>query len=146
MEQWRYRSTTLNLGNRWREWSASKFGRFNPREIAPSTHWIWGCVSPTVGMDAMEKRKILCSLAIEHVVRRCTDWAIAALVTKTTVQNNTLMLVDLLFKDEIKFRYLGTTVTNKNYIRNEIKSRSSYSKDCYIQFRITFISVFHPQF
>jgi hypothetical protein len=32
---------------------------FIPRERAPSTHWIGGWVGPRVGLDAVEKRKIL---------------------------------------------------------------------------------------
>jgi hypothetical protein len=28
------------------EWSASHPGRFTPRERAPGTHWIGGCVGP----------------------------------------------------------------------------------------------------
>jgi hypothetical protein len=35
-----------------------------PHERPPSTHWKGGCVGPTVGLDAVEKRMI------------CTTWAI----------------------------------------------------------------------
>jgi hypothetical protein len=47
MGEWRYKSIILDLGNRW--------------ETAPSIHWIGGCICPTAGLDAMEKRKISCS-------------------------------------------------------------------------------------
>jgi len=33
------------------EWSASRSGRFTPRERAPSTHWIGGWVGPRAGLD-----------------------------------------------------------------------------------------------
>jgi hypothetical protein len=36
------------------EWSASRPCRFNPRERAPSTHWIGGWVNPRAGLDAVE--------------------------------------------------------------------------------------------
>jgi hypothetical protein len=41
------------------EWSASRPGRFTPRERASSTHWIGGWVGPRAGLDAVVKRKIL---------------------------------------------------------------------------------------
>jgi hypothetical protein len=37
------------------EWSASRPGRFNPRERAPGTHWIGGWVNLRAGLDDMEK-------------------------------------------------------------------------------------------
>jgi hypothetical protein len=37
------------------EWSASRPGRFTPRESAPGTHWIGGWVDPTAGPDDVEK-------------------------------------------------------------------------------------------
>jgi hypothetical protein len=40
------------------EWSASRPGRFTPREGGPGTHWI-GWVGPRAGLDNMEKRKFL---------------------------------------------------------------------------------------
>jgi hypothetical protein len=39
------------------EWSASRPGRFTPGEIATGTHWIEGWMSPSAGLDAVEKRK-----------------------------------------------------------------------------------------
>jgi hypothetical protein len=41
------------------EWSASCLCFFNPGERAPGTHCIGGWISPNVGLDAVEKRKIL---------------------------------------------------------------------------------------
>jgi hypothetical protein len=38
--------------------SASRTGRFIPRERAPVTHWIGGWVGPRAGLDAVVKRKI----------------------------------------------------------------------------------------
>jgi hypothetical protein len=40
------------------EWSASRPGRFTPRERAPSTHWLGGWVGPRAILDAEVKRKI----------------------------------------------------------------------------------------
>jgi hypothetical protein len=40
------------------EWSASRPGRFIPRERAPSTHWIGGWVGPRAGLDAVVKIRI----------------------------------------------------------------------------------------
>jgi hypothetical protein len=39
--------------------SASRPGRSTPGEIAPSTHWIQGWVSPRAGLNAVGKIKIL---------------------------------------------------------------------------------------
>jgi hypothetical protein len=41
------------------EWSASRHGRFTPREIAPGTHWIGGWVGTRAGLDTEVNRKIL---------------------------------------------------------------------------------------
>jgi hypothetical protein len=41
------------------EWSASRPGRFTPRERATVTHWIEGWVGPRAGLNAVVKRKIL---------------------------------------------------------------------------------------
>jgi hypothetical protein len=40
------------------DWSASCCGRFTPKERAPGTHWIGGCVGPRAVLDAVVKRKI----------------------------------------------------------------------------------------
>jgi hypothetical protein len=47
----------LDFGTRW-EWSASRPGRFTPRERASSTNCIGGWVDPRAGLDAVVKRKI----------------------------------------------------------------------------------------
>jgi hypothetical protein len=51
--------TILTLALAQGEWSASGPGRFTPGEIAPGTHWIGAWVGPRVGVDAVEKRKLL---------------------------------------------------------------------------------------
>jgi hypothetical protein len=58
--EWRYSSThyltsALEGGER----SASRPGRFTPKETAPGTHWIGGWVGITSVLDAVAKRKIL---------------------------------------------------------------------------------------
>jgi hypothetical protein len=40
------------------EWSASRFGRFTPREIAPLTHWVGGWAGSRAVLDTVVKRKI----------------------------------------------------------------------------------------
>jgi hypothetical protein len=40
------------------KWSASRPGRFIPRERAPGTHWIGGRAGPITGLDVVVKRKI----------------------------------------------------------------------------------------
>jgi hypothetical protein len=57
--EWTYSSThsvtsALDGG----EWSASRPGRFTPRERAPGTHWIGGWVGSRAVVDAVMKRKI----------------------------------------------------------------------------------------
>jgi hypothetical protein len=63
------------------EWSASRPGRFTPREIAHDTHWIGGWVGPRAGLDAMVKRKFPVSAATrtpDHPARSLAlyHWAI----------------------------------------------------------------------
>jgi hypothetical protein len=62
------------------ECSASRSGRFIPRERAPGTHWIGGWVVPRVGLDDA-KRKLLTVPGLRplgYLVSRYTDYAIAA--------------------------------------------------------------------
>jgi hypothetical protein len=40
------------------EWSASRLGRFTPRERAPGTNWTGGWMGPRAGLDAAVKKKI----------------------------------------------------------------------------------------
>jgi hypothetical protein len=57
--EWRYSSThSLTSALDGGEWSASRPGRFTPRERAPRTHWIGGWVGPRAVLDAVVKRKI----------------------------------------------------------------------------------------
>jgi hypothetical protein len=39
------------------EWSASRSGRFTPKERSPGIHWIGGWAGPRAGLDAVAKRK-----------------------------------------------------------------------------------------
>jgi hypothetical protein len=55
-----YSSTILDLGIDAGEWSVSCPGRFTPGDKAPCTHWIGGWMSPRVGLDAVEQRKMSC--------------------------------------------------------------------------------------
>jgi hypothetical protein len=55
----------LHIGARW-SWVVSRPGPFTPGEIANCTYWIGGWVGPRASLDAMEKRKILSFLGIEH--------------------------------------------------------------------------------
>jgi hypothetical protein len=86
--EWRYSSTrpltsALNGG----EWSASRPGRFTPRERAPDTHWIGGWMGLRVVLDAVVKRKIPSprresnhrTPIVQPLAQRYTDWAVTAL-------------------------------------------------------------------
>jgi hypothetical protein len=63
------------------EWSASRPGRFTPRERAPGTHWIGGWVGPRAVLDAVVERKILSprqesnsrTTVVQPVAQRYTD-------------------------------------------------------------------------
>jgi hypothetical protein len=55
--EWRYSSTSRDLGTRGGERLASRPGRFTPEERAPCTHYTGGLVGPRVGLDAVEKKK-----------------------------------------------------------------------------------------
>jgi hypothetical protein len=48
----------IDLGTGWSEWLGSRPGRFTPREGAPRTYCIGGCVGPRVGLEAVVRRKI----------------------------------------------------------------------------------------
>jgi hypothetical protein len=57
--EWRYSTThSLTLALDGNEWSASRPGRFIPRERASGTHWIGGWVDPRAVLDTVVKRKI----------------------------------------------------------------------------------------
>jgi hypothetical protein len=54
--EWRYSSShSLTSALDGGEWSASRPGRFTPRERAPGTHWIGGWVGPRAVLDAVVK-------------------------------------------------------------------------------------------
>jgi len=56
--EWRYASThSLTSALDGGEWSASRLGRFTPRERAPCTLWIGSWVGPREVLDAVVKRK-----------------------------------------------------------------------------------------
>jgi hypothetical protein len=50
--EWRYNSIIHNLGSSWK-WSASRYGRTTPWEIASGTYWIGGRADPRNGLHAM---------------------------------------------------------------------------------------------
>jgi hypothetical protein len=59
LREWRYSSThSLTSALDGGEWSASRPGRFTPRERASVTHWIGDWVAPRTVLDAAVKRKI----------------------------------------------------------------------------------------
>jgi len=54
-----YLHSFFDLDTRWMcEWSASRPGRFTPRERAPGIHWTGGWVGPRDVLGAVVKRKI----------------------------------------------------------------------------------------
>jgi hypothetical protein len=82
--EWRYSSMhSLTSALDGGEWSASRPGRFPPRDRAPGTHWIGGWVGPRAGLDAVSKRNVptLCRESnpdhpiVQSIVSCYTDWA-----------------------------------------------------------------------
>jgi hypothetical protein len=69
------------------EWSASRPGRFTPRERAPRTHWIGDWVDSRAVLDAVVERKIPSpsresnprTSIMQPAAQRYTDWANTAL-------------------------------------------------------------------
>jgi hypothetical protein len=47
------------------EWSASRPGRFTPRERASGTHWIGGWVGPRAVLDAVKRKYAIDSGRLE---------------------------------------------------------------------------------
>jgi hypothetical protein len=57
--EWRYSFTHfLTSAVDGSEWSASRFGRFIPRETDPGTYWIGGWVGTRAVLDTVVKREI----------------------------------------------------------------------------------------
>jgi hypothetical protein len=83
------------------EWSASRPGRFIPRERVPGSHWLGGWVGPRAVLDAVVMRKITSphresnpkTPIVQPLAQRYTDWAITALTRKNTWSNNRISLI-----------------------------------------------------
>jgi hypothetical protein len=78
MGEWRYSSTFLDLGTRWR-WSASRPGRFTAGEGAPGTHWIGSWVGPLSGSGRRGEKSSISGNRTQAVQ---PDWAITVRVCK----------------------------------------------------------------
>jgi hypothetical protein len=104
--EWRYSSTHSSTSALdWGEWSASRPGRFTPRERAPVTHWIGGWMGPRAVLDAVMKRKIPSprresnprTPIVQPVAQRYTDWATTALTFKKKFEITAVELYEYLF-------------------------------------------------
>jgi hypothetical protein len=89
--EWRYSYThSLTSALDGSEWSASRPGRFTPRERAPDTHWTGGWLGPRAVLAAVVKRKIPSprrksnprTPIVQLVAQRYTDWVITATYLK----------------------------------------------------------------
>jgi hypothetical protein len=95
--EWKYSSThSLTSALDGGEWSASRPGRFTPRERTPDTHWIGGWVGTRFLLDtAVVKRKIPSphrqsnprTPIVQPVAQRYADWAITALKYMNVILN-----------------------------------------------------------
>jgi hypothetical protein len=88
--EWRYISThSLTSALDGGEWSASRPGRFTPRERTSGTPWIGGWVGLKAVLDTVVKRKIPSprresnsrTTMVQPIAQRYTDWAITAHTT-----------------------------------------------------------------
>jgi hypothetical protein len=102
--EWMYSSThSLTSALDGSEWSASRPGRFTPRERAPCTHWIGDWVGPRAVLDAVVKRKIPSprretnprTPIVQPVAQRYTNWAITALNHNKRTDNKSLKIWSL---------------------------------------------------
>jgi hypothetical protein len=85
LRDWKYSSThSLTSALDGGEWSASRPGRFTPRERALGTNWIRGWLGPRAVLDALVKRKIPIpcresnprTLIVQPVAQLYTGWDI----------------------------------------------------------------------
>jgi hypothetical protein len=99
--EWRYSSThSLTSALDGGEWSASRPGRFTPRERAPGTHWIGGWVGPRAVLDTLVWRNTSSSCwesnprtpMVQPITQCYTDWAIIALIRIKVVDNKNAYL------------------------------------------------------
>jgi hypothetical protein len=108
--EWRYsftHSSTSALDGG--EWSASRPGRFTPRESTPGTHWIGGWIGSRAVLDAVVKRKIPSprresnprTPIVQPVAQRYTDWAITPLVASHVQYNIKMLCLETNFGDHI---------------------------------------------
>jgi hypothetical protein len=75
------------------EWSASRPGRFTPKERTLGTHWIGGWVGPRAVLEAVVNRKIPSlrreanprTPIVQPVAQRYTDWAVTTPFLKHTI-------------------------------------------------------------
>jgi hypothetical protein len=77
------------------EWSASRPGRFTPRERATGTHWIGGWVSLRVGLDAVTKKNK--SLPCQESNHSCPTRTLVTIlstpgpISDTDTRNNSIL-------------------------------------------------------
>jgi hypothetical protein len=51
--------------------------------------------------------------------------------SQKTGQKHCIKIANRSFEDAAMFRYLGTTLTDQNYMQEEIRSRLNYGNACY---------------
>jgi hypothetical protein len=74
----------LNLGTGWSSMFSFTLQQLYPREGAPVTHWIEGCVGLRAGLDAVDKKEIF--LFPSRIKFRFIDSPAYRLMTKTKLR------------------------------------------------------------
>jgi hypothetical protein len=137
--EWKYSSThSLTSALDGGEWSASRSGRFTPKERDPNTRWIRSWVSPSAVLDKVVKRRIPSprwesnprTPIVQSVAQLYTDWAIIAVTRKKEGINiATRVWVNLWYQSTnyLNVQYSHRTGINFVIISDELSTHTERS-------------------